>query len=234
MAKAVDIEALVRKMLTTDPAGPGDLAVWGGEFGSQALEAFLKAWNLPRPGMPWSIWQWTDDIDIGHDAALPGELGYLERGRVFGEQGDLELRREGDQVLWRFVGPTSDPDPVPDDVKTADYGAVNYWGENAERDPDADPATIDEGQAVNYCRENAGRGLRPYERTALLWGADDNGDGRWRDPRVGRARLEYPTMKGHQVVQVRYVEYLHGGDVEFARLLGLEPGPDRPKGGNNA
>jgi hypothetical protein len=160
--------------------------------------------------MPWSIWQWTDAIDIEHQAAQPGDLDYLERGRVFGEQGDLELRREGDRVLWRFVGPVADPDPVPDDIKTDEYGAASDRNEQAER------------------------GLRPYERTALLWGADDDGDGRWFEERVGRARLEYPTMKGSQVVQVHYVEYLHGGDVKFVQLLRLERGPDRPKGVKNA
>jgi hypothetical protein len=160
--------------------------------------------------MPWSIWQWTDAIPPGHQATQPGDLDYLERGRLFGKQGDLELRREGDRVLWRFIGPAIDPDPVPDEVKTTDYEAANYWDEHTERD------------------------LRPYERTALLWGADDDRDGRWYEDRVGRADLNYPEMEGRQVVQVRYIEYLHGGDVEFVRLLGLEPGPDRSKGGHNA
>jgi hypothetical protein len=212
MAKWLDLEALVQEMLDTPQVDPKCLTVWGGEFefAAEMLEAFLEAWNLPQASMPWSLWQWTDDIDMDHQGAPPSDLDYLERGRIFGKQGDLELRRNGDQVLWRFIGVADDSDPLPAGVKSPDYGATNYWD------------------------EHEGRYLRPYIRTALLWGADEEGDGRWYEDRVGRADLNYPEMEGNQVVLVRYIEYLHGSNVELVRLLRLEPGPERPKGGSHA
>jgi hypothetical protein len=202
----LNLEELVHEMLDvsrTPLIGPQQLAAWGETFPCEELEAFLNAWRLPRAGMPWSLWQWTDEIKLGHAVGNPLELAYLERGHVFGVKGDLQLRRDGDGFLWQFTGDTAVAMP-------AGFPAGNYW--------DAHP----------------GWTLRPYERTALLWGEDARDEGVWRENRVGRAKLIYPGMKGNQVVQVRYVEYLRGGNVELTRLLALEKGPDRPKGGPNA
>lgn len=204
----LDLPKLVREMLdpqATPPAGPEQLTVLGGEFPASRLEMFLQAWALPRDGMPWSLWQWTDDIRLDHGAGLPTDLDYLERGRVFGSAGDLELRREQGRFLWRFVGPSTPP-PLPG------FDVDNYWDH-----PLAAP-------------------LRPYERTALLWGnrqaARNLNKAGWHDDRVGWARLDYPNVQGERV-QVRYREYLRGSRVELVQLLGLEEAPARAAGGHH-
>lgn len=210
MSEWLNLEELVRGMLDTPLIGPEHLAVWGGEFTADRLKAFLNTWNLPRDGMPWSLWQWTDDIKVQHRAGIPGDLDYLERGRIFGPDGDLELRRDwrrdGDRFLWRFVGETGTRKPQGFDV-------ADYWTGREDKP------------------------VRPYQRTALLWGSkeaakpyDKTG---WHEDRVGRAQLDYPNVNGNRV-QVRYVEYLYGGEVELVRLLCLEDEPSRPKGGDNA
>ena len=206
----LDLEELVREMLGASLIGPTELAVWGGEFAADRLQAFLQTWNLPCAGMPWSLWQWTDKIQMKHGAGAPADLDYLERGRIFGPDGDLELRRDprqdGDRFLWRFVGESGIAQPQGFDV-------APYWAGREDKP------------------------LQSYERTALLWGSKEaakpHGKASWHDDRVGGAELDYPSVNSNRA-QVRYVEYLRGGDVELVRLLCLEDAPDRTEGGDNA
>lgn len=111
----------------TDEVDRTQLAFRGGVVTTAVdFATWVSAWQLPRPGMPWSLWQWTDRIVIEHEAAMPGDLEYLERGRVFGPEGDLELRRDGDDVRWRFVGA---PDvPLPPRSISEDYWAAACHG----------------------------------------------------------------------------------------------------------
>lgn len=105
------------------------LAFHGGVVPAAAFATWVRGWHLCRPGMPWSLWQWTDRIVIERDAPAPGDLDYLERGRVFGPEGDLELRRDGDAVRWRFI---ATPDAVPPSgVVSEDYWAATRGGLSA-------------------------------------------------------------------------------------------------------
>jgi hypothetical protein len=196
----VDLESLVDEMYASPTIQREQLTVWGGGFPGvpEQIRAFLKAWALPRAGMPWSLWQWTDRIELQRGASLPGDLEFLERGRVFGKEGDLELRREmrpdGDRMAWRFIGDAATSTPMglePD----------NYW----------------DGKE--------GAVLRARERSALLWGsreaAENLGKDGWHDDRVGWAKLEYPSVTGERI-KICYREYLSGGTVEFVWWLGLK------------
>jgi hypothetical protein len=135
-----DLRTLVDAMLAVPTVGRDLLAAAGGRFPQERLQGFVDHWGLPRKGMPWSVWEWTDDIRVDYSAGPPGELDYLERGRLFGIEGDLDLRRDGDAVLWRFVGSATVELP-------AEFPAGEYWQGKPE-----------------------GWRLRPFERTALLWG----------------------------------------------------------------
>lgn len=208
MAEWLDLVMLVRGMYAARQSKHKRPAVVGGCFAAEKLQAFLVACGVPRQGMPWALWQWTDRIDLQHGAGIPGDVDYLDRGRLFGAEGDLELRRDGNRFRWRYVGEHNDALLLS--VQAGEFGT-------------SEPATgADTVQ------------LSPYERTALLWGEDKSGQGKWHEDRVGWANLDYPGMKGNPVVQVRYIEYLLEGNVELVRLLGLEKGPDRPVGGDNA
>jgi hypothetical protein len=114
------------------------LAVWGGTCAEDALTDFLNGWPLER--MPYRIWESTDRIDFGKNKPV-SNITLLERGRLFGPGGDLDLRRDGGIFRWRFVGaPYVRP---PQDCDTA---GANFWAQH----PDA----------AFHC----------YEETALLWG----------------------------------------------------------------
>lgn len=204
----LDLERLVEGMLSERPVGQGDMAVCGGEFSAGDLEQFLRAWALPRDGMPWSILQWTDRIVPGYRRGLPEDLSYLERGRIFGPEGDLELRRDCGRFLWRFVGEPGTPMPAGFPLAGA-----QYW------------------------KAREGRSLRAYRRMALLWGtrkdAGAHGKTGWHEDRVSRAHLDYPNVSAERV-QIHYIEYLDGGDVELVRYLALADKQGGQKGGGNA
>ena len=86
-------------------------AIWGGEFSAGRLQAFLAAWT-GRGDLPWRVWEWVSDMQIMHGAsAPPANLQWLERGRLFGDGGDLTLRRDGERFMWHFVGPHASPLP---------------------------------------------------------------------------------------------------------------------------
>lgn len=207
MAEWLNLEDLVWTMLKTPQLGPESLAAWGGAFDANLLQDFLNLWTFSQGAMPWSLWQWTDDIALHYGESDPGDLNYLERGRIFGSGGDLALRRDGGQFLWQYV--SQNIESLPDAVQSAQYQVANYWT----------------GRPKTWR-------LRGYERTALLWGEYVPQTGRWYDDRVGWATLRYPPLEGKSVVQIHYVEYLYGGSIELVHLLGLEQGQDREEARN--
>lgn len=193
----LNLDDVLREVTETPTQGPDDLAVWGGAFDATRLDDFLQAWGLPRSGMPWSLWQWTDKIHLGHGEGSPGDLDYLERGRVFGEGGDLSLRRDGDRFLWYFVG-------EPRTSQPQGFNVADYW----------------EGREDKPVRSRQRTALLWGSKEA----AELHGKTGWYEDRVGQAELDYPNINGDRV-QVCYREYLRGGRVELVWLLGLEPAP---------
>jgi hypothetical protein len=102
-----------------DTVGPSHVAIQGGRFAAGQLGEFLTAWQLPRRGMPCAVWEWVHRIDFT-DGSLPADLDLLERGVVFGPEGSLSLRRDGEDVRWHFVGePTVSP--------PAEFLGVDFW-----------------------------------------------------------------------------------------------------------
>jgi len=89
--------------------------------------------------MSYRIWEYVSEIAFEKET-LPQNAALLERGRLFGSGGDLELRRDGATFAWRFIGPAGVQPP------TGKCNAQDYWG--------SDP------QAMFHQREE----------TALLWG----------------------------------------------------------------
>lgn len=198
MVRSVDLTTLVEEMIGAQPVGPDWLAMQGGEFEASRLAEFLASWSLPRARMPWTVWQWTDDIKLEHEAAPPGDLDYLERGRVFGDEGDLELRRDGDRVLWRLVGEPALGAP-------AVFAGLDYWKGREQQQ-----LRLRERTMLLWGAERRDPG--------------GNSTGLWQENRVGWARLAYPPLlTGHRRLRVRYREYLLGGNVELVWLLRLEP-----------
>lgn len=128
---------LVQKVFDSGQWGKDNLSLWGGYCAEGNLPDFLRGWSLGS--MSYRIWEYASEITFERDI-LPANVALVQRGRLFGDGGDLELRRDGSGFRWRFIGPAGITPPP------GDYKAQDYW----ESHPDAR--------------------FHRYEERALLWG----------------------------------------------------------------
>jgi len=112
--------------------GSNQLTVLGGKetFSAERAQALLTAWRIPRSDMPWAVWEFLSEMTpicrANRAEFIPTDLTYLERARVFGNGGDLELRRDGERLFWRFIGePGEQQTPLG-------FAANNYWDKHTE------------------------------------------------------------------------------------------------------
>lgn len=78
---------------------------WPTIVGSSCPEADLVDWlsALDLSELDVRIWEFTDRCTIGTKGP-PESAERLERARLFGEGGDLDIRRDGTDFFWRYVG----------------------------------------------------------------------------------------------------------------------------------
>lgn len=172
--------------------GQDQLAIWGGWCATEAdLLKLLQDWPKRDEAMPYRIWEYSDQITF-EEKKLPQDAHWLERGRLFGPGGDLEVRRDGDRFYWHFVGRVGMQPPA------GNFHAQDFWTES------------ETGTRFFHC-----------EKHALLWGERREGFDRWFDDRAARAKLSYPWEEVGRV-QVNYQTFSRSGQVEFVWLLGLE------------
>ncbi len=85
------------------------LHIMGGKFEDTCLSTFCDAWDKVSDG--WFEWVMVEEVHQ-FEVKKEGKLGtavpttpfYLERLRLFGPKGDLELRRDGETFHWHFMG----------------------------------------------------------------------------------------------------------------------------------
>jgi len=167
-----------------------------------ALTDFLAGWRWKKMEMPYRIWESTDRIDferVEKEASVPN-VALLERGRLFGEGGDLDLRRDSDTFRWRFVGAS---EVCPPEGYDADEN--NFW----KRYPDA----------AFHC----------YKEKALLWGKR-RGERWHDDRVAAAKKLDYPAPDDAERVRVEYNVYSRAGRVEFVWLTGLSEWKEKSNG----
>lgn len=134
----VDFKKIVDEVYRSR-CGPSELTILGGQCAESDLLNFLEQWDLA--GMPFRVWEYVSEVVFEEEKdTLPQNIALLERGRIFGEGGDLMLRRNGTAFDWRFVGPEGIKPPA------GEYGIRDYWKDHPE---------------VTFHRHN---------ETALLWG----------------------------------------------------------------
>ncbi|RME57582.1 hypothetical protein D6779_08390 [Candidatus Parcubacteria bacterium] len=184
----VDFAEIVEQVKQS-PVGKESLSIWGGRCAESDLLKFLEQWNNLTQ-MPYRIWEYASNI-VFQKGTLPKDAILLQRGRLFGEGGDLEVRRDGQEFAWRFVGPAGEQPP------DGEYRAENYW--------EAHPDTV-------FFEEKT---------SALLWGAWQESDDQWKDDRVGAAKLDYPDADGWKRVQIDYTTFSQEGRVCFVWYTGL-------------
>lgn len=173
--------------------GRDRLSIWGGWCcGEEDMMALLRDWPHCDAAMPYRIWEYTSNIAF-EEGTLPSDKSRLERGRLFGPEGDLSLRRDRDRFYWHFVGPAGTQPP------SGDFHVEDFW-ESAEA---------------------ADTRFAQIEERSLLWGERRKGFDLWFEDRAGGARLEYPINELGRV-QIRYQTFSRAGQVEFVWLTRLE------------
>ena len=89
--------------------GKDDLVIWGGEFQAGGLGRFLMAWDKTLDKLTWRMVELVSSFDVKRQSNdLFGNEDDVERLRLFGESGDLDIRRDGNQHYWRFIGEGTD------------------------------------------------------------------------------------------------------------------------------
>src|SRR5690554_5168078 len=98
----VDFPELVESALGSK-VGKNELAILGGYCAEEDLMGFISQWKLK---FPFRIWEYVSEICFEKGETPPNNINVtlLERGRLFGEDGDLSLRRKGNCFNWTFVG----------------------------------------------------------------------------------------------------------------------------------
>lgn len=119
----VDFEQLVTEVCKPR-YGRDKLSILGGRCAENDLPEFFKHWDMVR--MPFRLWEYVSEINFETDT-LPQNIALLERGRIFGEGGDLMLRRSDTAAFdWRFIGPAHTEHPA------GQYATRNYWEDHPE------------------------------------------------------------------------------------------------------
>ncbi|GAW27543.1 hypothetical protein [Carboxydocella sp. ULO1] len=184
----VDFKKMVEKVCKSR-CDKSELTILGGQCTESNLLKFLTQWDLA--GMPFRVWEYVSEIAFEKNT-LPQNIALLERGRIFGDGGDLMLRRNITVFDWRFVGPAGIK-LLPDEHVIRDY-----WQEH----PDMM--------------------FHQYNETALLWGKRDENERDqkdWKEERVAAAKLSYPSM-GRRI-QLHYKVFSSAGRVKFIWYTGF-------------
>lgn len=97
-----------------------DLMIVGGTIEEAQATDWLNQWDLGS--LPWRLWEEVSALRLEKATSVPLDFTLVERGQLFGEGGDLTLRRDGSIFRWHFIGPTT-----AKVQKTPD--ALDFWTE---------------------------------------------------------------------------------------------------------
>ena len=190
----VDFAKLVEDMLGSI-VDEKELAIFGGYCAEKDLIGFIPQWKVT---FPFRIWEYVSEICFEKGKDIPENINVtlLERGRLFGEYGDLSLRRTGDGFNWTFIGPAGTQ------VPKGNYGTQSYW---------------EEQKVHNNEHECNAKIFHEYKEKVLLWG-EWNGK-QWYESRVAAARLNYP--QNGQRLQLECKIFSRAGKICFVWYTGL-------------
>jgi hypothetical protein len=100
--KAINFNKLVEELIEKQQAlQEGWPVVVSGTCASDVLLDWLN--DLDTTAFSVYIWCYTDACVIGRET-VPTDVALLERARIFGLDGDLEIWRGGQDFRWRYVG----------------------------------------------------------------------------------------------------------------------------------
>jgi hypothetical protein len=186
-------ELLAEERITKDK-----IQIWGGEIKENEWQQFINSWDFS--GMPYTIIETFKEIKFTKEFSDHANLNpkTMQRIRIFGKSGDLDLRSDFPSINWRYIGKSDLPSKIKEDKKTE-----NYWDKNEDKE---------------FFLE---------EKEALLWGkywSKHNGRNLWLDNRVARAELSYPVNGSPKRVKICYKTFSERGCISFLWFTELKGG----------
>ncbi len=169
-----------------------DLMIVGGTIEEAQATDWLNQWDLGS--LPWRLWEEVSALRLEKATSVPLDFTLVERGQLFGEGGDLTLRRDGSIFRWHFIGPKT-----AKVQKTSD--TQDFWSEH--------PNT------VLYCVEQKAILWGLWRSELGRW--HDNRVG-WANLHYPA------ELNGKPHVYIHYDEYLDSGRVAFVWLRDLKGG----------
>jgi hypothetical protein len=101
----------------------GDIKIWGGKITEEHLASFVSLWDMSR--MPFIILETLGDIRVTRNSDyLEIDPYVVDRLRIFGEDGDLDIRRDSNIFFWRYIGMNSPPEGIE---------GKSFWDENPDK-----------------------------------------------------------------------------------------------------
>jgi len=165
-----------------------DIQIRGGEIKEKELAEFIKKWNLS--GMPYKIMETTEEIIVTKDD-IDITPQIVERIKIFGGDGDLDLKRDSSCFRWRYIGKNSPP---------PDITAENFWDKNPSK-----KFFMEEKEALLWGKYNQNMKRWHDDRVArakLSYPVNENPE---------RVKICYKTLSEKGVISFVWFTELKGG-----------------------
>jgi len=201
-----NFEKIINHIKNGEKFGKDNLSIWGGRCAEQDLvDKFLNKWNLTN--MPYRIWEYVSEITFDKNSLPNQKETLLEHGRLFGSDGDLTIRRDGDEFRWHFIGEPYIKPPQ-------DYQDNNFWD--------------------TYSDESFHKWEEKAMLWGEYAGTNEDNEHYWHDNRVARAKLTYPTNGNTwKRVMISYWTFSQAGQVQFVWFRGLNEWKKEEKNNGN-
>lgn len=170
-----------------------DVYIQGDTIRENELNSFISSWDFS--GMPFAIIETLKEMNFTKDLFAKEYIFKpedVERTRIFGEAGDLDIRRHETVFVWRYIGRVSPP---------AGQQGMNFWNKNSDTD-----FFIGEKQALLWGIYHERKGAWHDDRVAkalLSYPVEE---------KRGRVKLHYKTLSQKGCIQFVWYTGIEGGD----------------------
>ena len=183
----------VNSLLQEERITKDDLQIWGSEIEEDDLQEFISNWDQSE--MPFVILETIETITItkacDFSTLAPPNV---ERIRIFGSGGDLDIRRDAYLFRWRYIGKNK----LLEDVKGEDF-----WDKNADK-----KFFIEEKEALLWGQ---------YKRDRKVWHDNRVAKAKLSYPIEGnpeRVKIRYRTLSEEGVIAFIWFVELKGGEAD--------------------
>lgn len=190
-----DFDKLVDEVMSIETIDKNKIQIWGGKIKVNEIRNLID--EIKALDMPFAIIECVHEINFIKTKDIKIEnTNLLERIRLFGPEGDLDIRRINNNLFtWRFIG-------LPKNKKIFEekYNGISFWEKNPETQ------------------------LFYKEDKARLWGTQLQKNNQWYDPSVAKAKLKYPIDDASKEVFLEYAVLIENGNPAFIQFLRLKGG----------